>query len=116
LVVCKSAAHGKTFFKFFLLQIRKEISLRHNFKVMSVLLLEIEDSKDQFMIELLHNFSFVKAKPVVGGEVSLLHEIKETSSLVNHAERDIFAEVRGIWADRDIDAKTLRKQAWNIEE
>ena len=30
-------------------------------------------------------------------------------------KKDPFAEVRGIWADRDIDAKTLRKQAWGIE-
>ena len=30
------------------------------------------------------------------------------------SEKDIFAEVRGIWVNRDIDAKTLRKQAWNI--
>ena len=83
---------------------------------MSVVLLEIEDSKEQFMMELLHSFSFVKAKTVAGREVSPLHEIRETSCRVNHAERDIFEEVRGIWADRDIDGKTLRKQAWNIEE
>jgi hypothetical protein len=28
---------------------------------------------------------------------------------------DPFTEVRGIWADRDIDGTTLRKQAWGIE-
>ena len=31
------------------------------------------------------------------------------------AKEDPFAEVRGIWADRDIDATTLRKKAWGIE-
>ena len=31
-------------------------------------------------------------------------------------KKDPFAEVRGIWADRNIDATTLRKQAWGIEE
>ena len=31
-------------------------------------------------------------------------------------KKDPFAEVFGIWADRDIDAKTLRKQAWGIED
>ena len=31
-------------------------------------------------------------------------------------QKDPFAEVRGIWADRDIDATTLRKQAWGIED
>ncbi|MCL2649786.1 MAG: hypothetical protein FWD60_02020 [Candidatus Azobacteroides sp.] len=31
------------------------------------------------------------------------------------AKKDPFAEVRGIWSDRDIDGTTLRKQAWGIE-
>ena len=30
-------------------------------------------------------------------------------------KKDPFAEVFGMWADRDIDATTLRKQAWGIE-
>ncbi|MDR2963071.1 MAG: hypothetical protein LBU90_05515 [Bacteroidales bacterium] len=33
--------------------------------------------------------------------------------IVSH---DIFAEVRGMWADRDIDGETLRKQAWGIAD
>ena len=32
------------------------------------------------------------------------------------AKKDPFAEVRGIWSDRDIDGTTLRKQAWKIED
>lgn len=31
-------------------------------------------------------------------------------------QKDPFADVFGIWADREIDGKTLRKQAWGIEE
>ena len=31
-------------------------------------------------------------------------------------KKDPFEEVWGIWADRDINAKTLRKQAWGIED
>ena len=31
-------------------------------------------------------------------------------------KKDPHAEVWGIWADRDIDANTLRKQAWRIKE
>jgi len=31
-------------------------------------------------------------------------------------KKDPFAETFGMWADRDIDAKTLRKQAWGIED
>jgi hypothetical protein len=30
--------------------------------------------------------------------------------------QDPLAEVFGMWADRDIDGKTLRKQAWGIDE
>jgi len=30
-------------------------------------------------------------------------------------KKDPFAETFGMWADRDIDATTLRKQAWGIE-
>jgi hypothetical protein len=30
--------------------------------------------------------------------------------------KDPFAESFGMWADRDIDGKTLRKQAWGIED
>ena len=31
-------------------------------------------------------------------------------------KKDPFAETFGMWADRDIDATTLRKQAWGIED
>ena len=31
-------------------------------------------------------------------------------------KKDPHAEVWGIWADRDIDAETLRKQTWGIED
>jgi len=41
-------------------------------------------------------------------------EIKKPARRKN-LKKDPFAEVRGIWADRDIDAKTLRKKAWGIE-
>jgi len=31
-------------------------------------------------------------------------------------KKDPFAETFGMWADRDIDATILRKQAWGIED
>jgi len=31
-------------------------------------------------------------------------------------KKDPFAESFGMWADRDIDGETLRKQAWGIED
>jgi len=41
-------------------------------------------------------------------------EIK-SSTQKKVVKKDPFAEVRGIWADRDIDGTTLRKQAWGID-
>ena len=43
-------------------------------------------------------------------------EVKNLTPKKIAPKDDPFAEVRGIWADRDIDGKTLRKQAWGIEE
>jgi len=42
-------------------------------------------------------------------------EIKNSASKKN-GKKDPFAETFGMWVDRDIDAKTLRKQAWGIED
>ena len=73
-------------------------------------LLEIKDSKAPFVMELLNNFSYVQTKPS-------LYEANEIVKLrEKHINKDFFAEVRGIWADRDIDGVTLRNQAWGIEE
>ncbi len=41
------------------------------------LLLEINDNKVAFFIELLKNFSFVKAKPITDENGLLMEEIKE---------------------------------------
>jgi len=41
-------------------------------------------------------------------------EIKN-STHKKEIKKDPFVEVFGIWADRDIDATSLRKQAWGIE-
>lgn len=41
-------------------------------------------------------------------------EIKK-STQKKVVKKDLFAEVRGIWKDRDIDSTILRKQAWGIE-
>ncbi|MCL2042136.1 MAG: hypothetical protein FWG84_08910 [Bacteroidales bacterium] len=89
-----------------------------------VMLLDIEENKVPFVMEWLNKFSFVKTQPVSEKKAFLLRETKErvdtTTEMMNLTrkkvvENDPFAEVRGIWADRNIDAKTLRKQAWGIE-
>ena len=84
------------------------------------ILLEIEDSKMPFLMELLQNFTFVKTQPNTIEKTSLLQKTKKPTNTVNfskkNVQKDPFAEVRGIWADRDIDGAMLRKQAWGIEE
>ena len=41
------------------------------------ILLEIKDEKAQFFLELLKNFSFVKAKPLTEPKARLMAEVKE---------------------------------------
>jgi hypothetical protein len=41
------------------------------------ILLEVNDSKAAFVMELLNNFSFVKAKPISPAKALLMEEIKE---------------------------------------
>ena len=42
------------------------------------ILLDVKDSKADFFIELLKNFSFVKAKPLSDYKAKVLEDIKET--------------------------------------
>ena len=75
-------------------------------------ILDIKDSKASFIMELLDNFSFVQVQSFDESE-------NRTSKIDNiqkqNANRDFFMECFGMWEDRDIDAKTLRKKAWGIE-
>ncbi len=48
-------------------------------------LLEIKDDKADFVLEVLKNFSFVKARPLTN-ESNLLHEIEEAVNNVNLAK------------------------------
>ena len=45
--------------------------------------LDIKDSKVQFLMELLENFSFVKVKPITNEKALLLSEIREAVDIVN---------------------------------
>ncbi len=40
-------------------------------------LLDIKDNKAEFIMELLRNFSYVKAKPISDEKIKLMDEIKE---------------------------------------
>jgi len=42
-------------------------------------------------------------------------DTNQVKALSTQKTKDPFAEVRGIWADRDIDARTLRNEAWRIK-
>ena len=50
------------------------------------LLVDIRDNKAAFLIELLGNFSFVKAKPITNETALLLEEIKEAVENVTLAK------------------------------
>ena len=45
--------------------------------------LDIQDSKAPFLMELLSNFSFVKVQPITNEKALLLHEIREAVNTVN---------------------------------
>ena len=88
-------------------------------------LLDIKESKAMFIMELLNSFSFVKIRPFTGKRELSRQKVREkTNNIVQinepthkkNTEKDIYADVWGIWADRDIDGKTLRRQAWGIED
>ena len=51
------------------------------------LLLDIKDSKADFIIELLRNFPFVKAKPLTPAKAQLMEEIKESVEEVKLARQ-----------------------------
>ena len=90
-----------------------------------VMLLDIEENKVPFIMDWLNKFSFVKSQPVSEKKAFLFQETKEKVDAIVETKdlaqqkvlnKDPFAEVFGIWADRNIDARTLRKQAWGIED
>ena len=85
------------------------------------MLLDIEDNKIPFMTKWIAGFPFAQVRSISEKKEFLLQEIKEPEDMGNLAKRkfvskDPFADVFGMWADRDIDAVTLRKQAWGIED
>jgi hypothetical protein len=43
-------------------------------------------------------------------------EIKDIPMKKQKAENDPLAEVWGIWADREVDARALRKETWKIKD
>jgi hypothetical protein len=51
------------------------------------LLVDIRDNKAAFLMELLNNFSFVKAKPITKETALLLEEIKEAVENVTLAKQ-----------------------------
>jgi len=51
------------------------------------ILLDIQDNKAAFIMELLKNFSFVKAKPITNEKALLMEEIKEAVENVELAKQ-----------------------------
>lgn len=50
-------------------------------------LVDIKDNKAAFIMELLNNFSFVKAKPITNEKALLIEEIKEAAENVKLAKQ-----------------------------
>ncbi|RLD60905.1 MAG: hypothetical protein DRJ05_03710 [Bacteroidetes bacterium] len=46
-------------------------------------LVEVEDNKGEFILELLNNFSFAKAKSISPAKAQLIEEIKEAVENLN---------------------------------
>jgi hypothetical protein len=63
--------------------------------------LDIKESKASFVMELLDNFSFVKVQSFTDGE-----------TMTGLDTKGLFAETFGMWANRDIDIKEIRKKTY----
>lgn len=50
-------------------------------------LVDVKDSKGEFILELLNNFSFARAKPISPANAQLLEEIKEAVENLNLAKQ-----------------------------
>jgi hypothetical protein len=49
-------------------------------------LVDVNDNKGDFILELLNNFSFAKAKPISPAKAQLLEEIKESVDNLNQVK------------------------------
>jgi hypothetical protein len=50
------------------------------------ILVDVNDNKSDFILELLNNFSFAKAKPISPAKAQLLEEIKEAVDNLNQVK------------------------------
>lgn len=70
--------------------------------MMEQLILNIKDSsKLSFLMQLIKQLDFV--------------EVKRVKKKKTYAKYDFFRSA-GLWANREVDAKELRKQAWNRQK
>ncbi|GHT73513.1 hypothetical protein AGMMS50262_04740 [Bacteroidia bacterium] len=65
-----------------------------------------QDINSTQMSILLHLFSTWNVKAEIA---------EENFSKEKKTEKKLFSNLRGIWKDRDIDAKKLRQEAWAID-
>jgi len=50
-------------------------------------ILEIEDKKDKFILEVLKNFRFVKARPLTKKNVQFLTELQQSAEQIKQAKK-----------------------------
>jgi len=67
------------YFKEKVVHLQSDLKAKKNMKAV----LDIKDSKVQFVMELLENFSFVKIKPFTNEKALLLSEIREAVDTLN---------------------------------
>ncbi|MCL4833153.1 MAG: hypothetical protein KJZ86_11970 [Caldilineaceae bacterium] len=60
--------------------------------------------KAQLLIELLHSLDFITDIQLISGETN-------GRNIESPADENFFS-LAGIWADRDISAESIRKEAW----
>jgi len=72
------------------------------------LLLDVNDSKASFILELLSNFNFVKAKTISEGEKDLSNELKQA------LDEGIKAVEDGLVTDHETVMKETRKRYPNL--
>lgn|GEM_PF-2785028 len=87
---------------------------------MKTFIVEVTDeSKTEFVETLLSQLDGIafkeKAKMRSAKKKSSKKKLQKGKSKKSKTVEELFANTIGIWKDRDIDAKELRKKAWGIK-
>jgi len=76
-----------------------------------ILLTVADQSKLDLVMELLSHFDLVRAERIQA-QAAPAASAAEPEKLTPEQKAQAFLGLAGIWADRDVDARTLRERAW----